>query len=162
MGVAAVGWGALGAGCNNATTSTPATAEPVMTALSTSTPTSTPTAPASTPAVEGDPWVGAWQSGPCGARKYPRWITIDAGGVLRGQERISPCPPNVACVWSGIIPWQGAWKKADGGIAITVTSELTNDKMMKPLPERLTWDAAASVLVEAGSDPPCRYERRSE
>jgi hypothetical protein len=103
--------------------------------------------------------MGSWQSGSCGARKYVRWITLEAGGKASGQENVSPCPPKVACVWSGIIPWKGEWKKTDQGVELTVTSALTNDKMMQPLPERLTWDAEASRLVEAGT---CPYDRRNK
>lgn len=113
-------------------------------------------ADASSRTASDEPWVGAWASTSCGARAYPRWVTLEADGRLTGQERISPCPPNVACVWSGVVPWKGRWTEEEGTISLTLDAPPSNPAM-KPLPATLRWDG--TTLLEP-PPPPCRYVRR--
>lgn len=53
--------------------------------------------------------VGTWVSPSCGGRKYPRELTLDAGGHFSSRDLVSPCPPKAVCVWSGIVVHQGTY-----------------------------------------------------
>jgi hypothetical protein len=77
--------------------------------------------------------------------------------VARGQDLVSPCPANVACVWSGIIPFEGTWKLEGDRVTLELR-ETAYETMKHPaLPTELTW-AGAPVGVESGV--PCTYRAR--
>lgn len=99
-------------------------------------------------------WIGAWSSPSCGVRPFERRIVFEAGGTVRGEERISPCPPDASCVWSGIVPWTGTWTLAGDTITIAVKGELEPRATQKP-PETLTWKDAPVEMVGAEA---CPYE----
>ena len=54
--------------------------------------------------------LGAWTSEPCGGRAYPRQVTFSSDHRFSARDLVSPCPPGVQCVWSGIISWGGSWR----------------------------------------------------
>jgi hypothetical protein len=82
---------------------------------------SKPTAPAAqppAPAPVAEPartvdWTGTWTSASCGDREYERAVVLAAEQRATVEERISPCPPDAQCMWSGVVVFEGSWK-ADG------------------------------------------------
>lgn len=134
------------------------TARPTSTALPTSTapPTATSTAlPTATARPEAGTWVGTWISAGCGERKYPRVLELAADGTARGRDEVSPCPPKVACVWSGIIPFEGTWEGEGDRVTLTLRETAYQNMKHPPLPTELTW-AGAPVGVESGETCPYR------
>jgi hypothetical protein len=106
-------------------------------------------------------WIGDWVGEPCGARKYVRWIHVAAGGVVAGQERVSPCPKGVACVWSGIVEWNGSYTLEGEELVLTVTPPKAGGAAQASLPQRLTWDADTSSPREQLDGETCLYSRRT-
>lgn len=126
------------------TTAPAPTAAPTTTSATSATPapTASPTAADDAgPAGGRDRWVGTWTSGSCGSRKYPRVITLAAGGSFTAEDRISPCPKNVACVWSGIVNWKGTWAPSGDAITLSETGSAAGPKG-EPHPTRLDWKGA--------------------
>jgi hypothetical protein len=94
--------------------------------------------------------AGTWSSPRCGERGYERRIPFAADGTFRADDRISPCPKGVACVWSGIITRRGTY--AVKGAAVKLTFEDEAGKA-KPLPRSFGWRRG---VVSEGS---CAYQR---
>ena len=85
--------------------------------------------------------VGDWVAKPCGERDYVRHIRFDGDGerqTYEGQDRVSPCPPEAQCVWSGIVTFNGRWWGSEDGVGL---DELKADPadMGQPRPKALTW-----------------------
>lgn len=110
----------------------------------------------SAPRDDGRDWVGSWKSPRCGARTYAREVTFTAEGTVSGNELVSPCPPNVDCVWSGIVSWKGTYKEAAGTLSLTVTPD---GAAKVTLPSSLRWDAGRGALVEDPDGDACAYHR---
>jgi hypothetical protein len=87
--------------------------------------------------------VGTWTSGSCGSRKYPRVITLAEGGTFTAEDRISPCPKGVQCVWSGIVVWKGTWSPSGDAITLGESGSSAGPKG-EPHPTRLDWKGAPS------------------
>jgi hypothetical protein len=123
-------------------------------ATSTSAPTALPTSSAADagPGGDRDRWVGTWSSSACGSRKYVRIITLAANGSFSAEDRISPCPKGVSCVWSGIVAWKGTWSPSGNAIQLTETGTAAGPKG-EPHPTRLQWNGSAPA--EGG----CAYAR---
>jgi hypothetical protein len=122
--------------------------------------TGAPTAPAPATAAPAEGVIiGAWSSPSCGDRTYPREITFDEAGGFHAADLVSPCPPNVACVWSGIVHYSG--KYSVSGATITLVIEEGKDqKMGKPLPSSLSIAAANGAPTEKDANgAACVYKR---
>ena len=106
-------------------------------------------------------WIGRWRSARCGERAYERWLELGTDGTFTADDRVSPCPPKVACVWSGIVHRTGSYQVSanDRQLALQEASASTGPKLA-PLPTELTWDSAASAPVESSGGARCVYERR--
>jgi hypothetical protein len=141
------------AACSNG----PGPSEPTN-PTATATPTATPTATA-TPGKEGS-LVGSWVSASCGGRAYPRQITFAEGGSFQGADLVSPCPPNVKCVWSGIINYQGRYTALGSSITLTVQSAGTGPGG-RPFPTSLELSASGAP-VETSDGKSCTYARQGD
>jgi hypothetical protein len=73
------------------------------------------------------------------------------------EDLVSPCPPNVACVWSGIVNRRGTYARA--GDAITLTVSGTPPPQGQPLPPTLVIDAATRAPAEDAGGTRCVYQR---
>lgn len=132
---------------------------PAPTGPATPAPTETapPTATATTPAPTVD-ITGTWKSPACGTRKYERQITFAADGTFSATDLVSPCPPNVRCIWSGIVNRSGKYTSA--GDTITFTSVEPQNTRGAPFPASLTIDPATHAPVERADDgSSCVYQR---
>jgi len=106
--------------------------------------------------------VGSWLSPSCGERTYGRQLHLAADGTFQAQDLVSPCPPKVACVWSGIIHRQGTYTLADGKIVLTEKGEA--GPQGKPLPATLGVDSSTHAPFEtdsAGKVCPYAYRAKS-
>lgn len=157
-----------GASSSSATAPAPSsevtvTATPTPSATAAAPPTQLPSSAASAPAsasASAPPATsgpeGAWSSPSCDARKYERQLTLSADGTFASQDLVSPCPPNVACVWSGIVVRKGTWKLVGSALTLSTTDQ---QKQGAPLATQLRFEAG--VLSEfAGSPKGCPYSRR--
>jgi len=115
------------------------------------------TATAPGPSTTAARWVGSWESPNCGERKYVRWLTLKSDGKVIGQDRVSPCPPKVACVWSGIVAWKGEYVVAGDNLRLTVSSDAGGAAKTITLPTELRWDATSSAPAEGD----CTYRKRT-
>ena len=116
------------------------------------------TPPNTQPPGQGDPaLVGTWKSASCGDRGYERTITFGVDGTFQAADRVSPCPPKVQCVWSGIVNRNGSYARS--GNTVTLRVEGTPGKQGKPVPETLTLDPTTSAPAEQGSGGLCVYTR---
>lgn len=119
------------------------TPEPVAPAAPPADPPDASAAPIATPAPSP---VGGWSSTSCGERSYERRIELREGGGFAGQERISPCPPGAACMWSGIHSFTGKWTLAEQTVTFTVSKTDAQGEQAEVWPEALTW--AGGRLLE--------------
>lgn len=107
--------------------------------------------PSAKPPAPADKLEGTWRSDACGARKYRRVLKLEAGGAFEATDLVSPCPPQVACVWSGIVDRKGKWKLEGAAVRLTVEGE--DPKAGSPLATPLGW--AGGLLTEG--DGACPY-----
>lgn len=135
------------------TTQAPTTQEPTTQAPTT-------TAPTAAPGPGGDDaLLGTWRSAACGPRKYERVLSFAKGGSFTAEDRVSPCPPKVACIWSGIIHRKGAFKRSGNTLSLSV-AEASQGPGAQAFPTTLSVDAATDAPVEAGEGgKPCPYQR---
>ncbi|MCC6554501.1 MAG: hypothetical protein IT372_16100 [Polyangiaceae bacterium] len=123
-------------------------------------PATTPTPPATTtPPPAGDASLtGTWRSASCGTRKYERDITFAADGSFTSADLVSPCPPRVACVWSGIVNRKGTYTRT--GDAITFANVEPATAQGEPFPASITIDPASKAPAERAADGSlCVYTR---
>lgn len=78
--------------------------------------TSAPPAAAATAAAA---TAGRYEGKACGSRAYVRLLELRGDGTYELEDRISPCPPGVACMWSGIVTFAGTWTEGAQGVALT-------------------------------------------
>lgn len=167
-------------GCDSARppVSTPppvVTVSPPPSATPTAEPSTTPTvAPTATQAPTAAPakltpdelrWVGSWSSRSCGERTYERRLTLKEDKTFTAEDRVSPCPPKVQCIWAGIVYWSGTWATNDKGVLLTKTSggKDPTKKANTDEPVQLVWDKGASAPAEVGSGgAACVYARSGE
>ncbi len=114
------------------------------------------TAPATAPAAPLPSVAGTWTSPSCGARTYERRLSLDPAGTFTAEDRVSPCPPNVACVWSGIVFTKGTYTLTPREIRLAAESTRAP---AKPLPPTLAIDPATGAPVEAEDGQRCVYTR---
>ncbi|AUX41427.1 hypothetical protein SOCE26_028390 [Sorangium cellulosum] len=136
---------------------------PTATAPTTAAPTA-PTAPPTSSAppaqASGDEaLLGSWTSAACAPRKYERVLSFGKDGSFTAEDRVSPCPPKVACVWSGIVHHKGTFKRSGGTIALSV-AEASQGRGAQPFPATLAVDPRTGVPAETGEDGKlCPYQR---
>lgn len=85
-----------------------------------------------------------------------RVITLSQDHTFQASDRVSPCPPNVACVWSGIVERSGSWKLS--GKTLTLEPSGEPQKAGVPLPTTLAFERNALSETSNGND--CVYTRR--
>ena len=101
---------------------------------------------------------GAWRGEACGDRTYPRELVFTKDQRFESNDLVSPCPPGVACVWSGIVTRSGAWSVEQ--TTILLKADLPKDapsgpaSAVAPLPEQLT--RAHDILKDTEG---CAYRR---
>lgn len=122
-------------------------------------PTAAPAAAsASAPVAAPSPgWEGEWTSPSCGKRQYERRLTIAAGHTFRAEDRVSPCPPNVQCIWSGIVVRAGDWTSR--GLTLSLHQGVAM-KGGEPLPAELIWEPERAAPVEIADGERCLYSAR--
>jgi len=129
----------------------PTTGEPVATAT-----TAAPTAPPpGGPAPISLP--GKWSSPSCGARKYLRELELQRSGRFQSDDLVSPCPANVACVWSGIVHREGTWTDASQTLKLVVDKD-GSGPAVAALPASL--ELTGSELIEAQGSERCSYRKK--
>ncbi|WP_437817869.1 hypothetical protein [Sorangium sp. So ce1078] len=140
------------------TTQEPTAQEPTAQEPTTQAPTTT--APTAAPGPGGDDaLLGTWRSAACGPRKYERVLSFAKGGSFTAEDRVSPCPPKAACIWSGIIQRKGAFKRSGDTLSLSVADASTGPGG-QPFPTTLTVDAATGAPAEAGEGgKACLYKR---
>lgn len=74
-------------------------------------------APPVAPAAAAVP--GRYDGPACGKREYVRQIDLRVDGSYEIQDLVAPCPPDVACMWSGILTFTGTWVETAQGIGVT-------------------------------------------
>ncbi|AUX46416.1 uncharacterized protein SOCE26_079220 [Sorangium cellulosum] len=101
--------------------------------------------------------VGEWISPSCGTRKYARTIRFDARGTFLGQDLVSPCPPDVVCIWSGIVSTRGTYTVEEDTIFLSMLNHGAGPAA--PFPTELGIDAETSAPVETDHEGnACVYE----
>lgn len=103
--------------------------------------------------------VGTWVSPSCGERTYARELDLAADGTFRAADLVSPCPPKVVCVWSGIVHRKGTYTVAGGKITLTPSDQ--GGPQGQPFPETLGIDPATGAPFEPDNGgPACTYARK--
>jgi hypothetical protein len=91
--------------------------------------------------------IGTWSSPSCGDRRYERAIQFDISDNFHAQDLVSPCPPDVACIWSGIVYTEGRYLVAGEKVRLVIDS--TNPgSIAKAFPEELLIDSKNNMLLE--------------
>jgi hypothetical protein len=114
-----------------------------------------PTPPPAAEPVDAATVAGTWLGPACGERKWVRTLVFDAAGTYTGRDPISPCPPDMACVWSGILDYAGTWSIADGGKAVALV-EAPGGGMTDVDARPLVLTFAAGALYDTDG---CRFDR---
>lgn len=83
--------------------------------------------------------LGAWSSSSCEDRTHERFIHFTADGTFSGEERISPCPPGAACMWSGVHSFSGGWSQVEDTLSLTVSSTDAVGEVAASWPATLTY-----------------------
>jgi hypothetical protein len=106
--------------------------------------------------------VGAWISLSCGDRQYTRMIAFHPDETFAAEDRISPCPPDVACFWSGILYHRGRFTVVENTIKLEV-SEPRSSASSLAFPTTLEMDPATGAPMEGSPDGElCVYTRAPE
>lgn len=101
--------------------------------------------------------AGRWSSPSCGERTYERRIVLAEDGSFTAEDRVAPCPPNVRCIWSGIVVRRGRYSVAGG--AIQLAAEGTGAGPGQPLPGSLVIDATGVPVEVLADGRRCPYVR---
>ena len=106
--------------------------------------------------------IGTWSSPSCGDRTYARTIQFDTSDNFHAQDLVSPCPPDVVCIWSGIVYTEGRYQVA--GEKVRLVTDTTNPGMIaKAFPEELQIDAKNNLLIEVSPQGErCPYKLESQ
>ena len=113
--------------------------------------------PQPTPAAGAVSLTGTWESSACGDRAYPRHITFADASRFTAEDLVSPCPKGTACIWSGILNFEGTYRVEKDAITLKVEKASAGPKKVQ-FPTRLTLDPSGAP-VEAGSDgKACQYK----
>jgi hypothetical protein len=125
-----------------------------------------PAPPASAPSSSGTPaqgagereLLGSWKSSACPPRKYERQLTFAKDGTFSAADLVSPCPPKVTCVWSGIIQRKGTFKRSGNTVSLAV-SDASTGPGGQPFPTSLSIDAKGALVETGEGGKPCHYTR---
>lgn len=120
----------------------------------------TPTTGSAAPTPGGLPIIhlpGSWTSPTCGTRGYVRNLELLEGGRFRSEDRVSPCPPGVSCVWSGIVNREGTWAQSGTQVTLTVDKNGGGPKVAE-LPAALEFPGAE--LIEVQGSERCSYTKK--
>ena len=118
-----------------------------------------PAASTASPSVPAPPITGTWSSPSCGARTYERRISFDPAGTFVAEDRISPCPPDVLCVWSGIVTRRGTYTIEDGTVETVLLTADAGRSKGEPLPAKLSIDAVGALVEVLPEGDLCVYTR---
>jgi hypothetical protein len=102
---------------------------------------------------------GTWSSERCGTRGYERRITFATDGTFSAEDRVSPCPAGVACVWSGVINRNGTYTLKGSTIRLKLEAPAPGAKA-EDLPATLSWKKGALAERQAGHT--CAYRPFSQ
>ena len=96
-----------------------------------------------------------WASPACDGRSYERQISFEEGR-FRATDLVSPCPPGVTCVWSGIIHRRGSWTLDGQQLRLIPDADdaAAAQASRFPLPAQL-WLSTVGTLSE--DDGACPY-----
>jgi len=93
---------------------------------------------------------------PCGERAFVREIDLQPGTRFTARDLVSPCPPGVRCVWSGIVTRTGVAIWREGYLGLEVASAVPpgpSGPPGAPFPARLA-PAGQGILQD---DDGCPY-----
>jgi hypothetical protein len=106
--------------------------------------------------------VGSWISPSCGERTYARKIQFNSDGTFGAQDLVSPCPPDVVCLWSGILYHRGSYEVLENKIRLQL-SEPRSRVPAWSFPTTLEIDPATGAPMEGSADGElCVYTREPE
>jgi hypothetical protein len=111
-----------------------------------------PEVPAPPPPETGETgtrFVATWTSAECGERTYERRITLNPDFSFVGEDLVSPCPPDAACIWSGIVTWSGSWAMEGPALKLTETSAIPDDQGMDR-PTELKHNRGGQLTEQSG------------
>lgn len=143
---------------STATPPAPSATTPAPSTTQTPAPTTSGSAGTPAPSSGSDRLLGIWTSPSCGARTYARTLQFDRGSAFEAQDLVSPCPPKVQCIWSGIVGNKGTYAVEGSTIRLTVTQPGANTKA-QPLPTTLGVDPTTSAPVEMAGATKCVYAK---
>lgn len=103
--------------------------------------------------------AGRWSSPSCGPRSYERLITLEAGGTFTAEDRVSPCPRGVSCVWSGIVLRRGTYSISGEGIRAVLLATDGGAGPGQGLPTTLVIDGAGALVEVLPEGDRCVYTR---
>lgn len=109
-------------------------------------------------AVAADDVVGAW-SGTVPSGWEVAW-QFNADGTFTKTDLIAPCPPGLACVWSGIVTNGGTWSVSFDEIALSYVN--ANSQAGATTPASLTGahDCDGLTLREFGANGETVYSQQ--
>jgi len=84
-------------------------------------------------------------------------MEFTAGGTFEAHDLVSPCPPKVACIWSGIVDSNGTYAVASGMIRLA-PAQPGNPKA-QPLPATLAIDPTTGAPLETAASGKCVYAK---
>jgi hypothetical protein len=117
-------------------------------------------APAATTGVGVVSVVGKWSSPACGTRTYERRITLDPGGTFVAEDRVSPCPPGVVCVWAGIVWTRGTYSVTGGAVEMVQLSvDAGRPPRGQPFPAALLVEGPGTLVEAPTEGERCVYTR---
>lgn len=73
---------------------------------------------------------------------------FEADGTFTKTDLVAPCPPDVACVWSGIVTNTGTWAAKKGAISLSYDSPDNMAGATTPLSLDVVNNCMGFVLVE--------------
>jgi hypothetical protein len=101
--------------------------------------------------------VGSWSSPSCGARRYPRSLQFNGDSTFAARDLVSPCPPDVVCVWSGIVHTRGTYVVEEG--TIFLNDKADPSPVIVSFPDELLVDPTTNSPVEqAPNGELCHYQ----
>lgn len=103
--------------------------------------------------------VGTWSSASCGERSYARELVFVDGGSYVRLDRVSPCPPDSLCVWSGIVHFTGGWRLEGDRVRLIEEVQVGSGGPagFTSRPEELVLDGMARTLTSHVAGEDCVY-----
>lgn len=106
---------------------------------------------------------GVWLSDGCGpGRGWQRLLSFSADGTYAQQDYVAPCPPDVICVWSGIVLASGNWRLEGNDLILerTTLHPAEGPNADVPVPDLFLHDAGEGwIFAERAADAECPYRR---